>query len=67
MIEMWPQYTCNGCGETDTLGCEQSRKEIREWLATFGWKHYGRFDYCKECVANGKAKARDRSFGLDPA
>lgn len=64
MIEKWLQYTCDGCGETETDGTPNiSAADVRKHIRTqYGWKNFGSLDYCRECVADGKAARRDTGF-----
>lgn len=64
MLETWIQYTCDGCGETEFApNPDATRKEVREYIQGYGWKHYGSLDYCRRCVANGNAKNRRKDMG----
>lgn len=59
MLEVWIQWTCNGCGETENTATPNlTRGEVREHLKEGGWRSYGTLDYCPVCVRNGNAKNR---------
>ncbi|NHR04407.1 hypothetical protein HA052_04280 [Chromobacterium haemolyticum] len=59
MIETWAQYTCDGCGVTEYTGAaNETRKQVRAELRKYGWRAYGRLDYCRECVKKGNARKR---------
>lgn len=63
MIEKWLQYTCDGCGETDSSGDpNESAKDVRARIKEYGWRNYGRLDYCKSCVDCGLAAERAEGF-----
>jgi hypothetical protein len=65
MIEVWHQWTCDGCGETETypIPCTPL-SDVRNYLKTGGWKcKVGGLDYCPKCVKNGKAAKNDKSLG----
>lgn len=64
MIEKWLQYTCDGCGETEQSGTPNiTAKEIRaELYSGYGWRNYGKLDYCPYCVEKGNAKNRVEEF-----
>lgn len=63
MIEKWLQYTCDGCGNTEASGdSNATAKEVRQEIRKFGWRNYGRLDYCKDCVESGLAKERAEGF-----
>jgi uncharacterized protein CbrC (UPF0167 family) len=64
MIEKWLQYTCDGCGETETDGDPNvTAREVRERLRGYGWRNGGRLDYCPNCVKDGAAARREQGFG----
>ena len=60
MIERWLQITCDGCGDTEPATVmDITTKEFRsECKKKYGWKNYGKLDYCPKCIENGKAKKR---------
>lgn len=59
MLETWIQWTCDGCGATESASSPNAtRKEIREWLRACGWGNVGKLDYCKTCVAKGYMRDR---------
>ena len=60
MLETWIQWTCDGCGETETHPLPNPTKaEVREALRSAGGRSYGRLDYCPRCVKNGNARRRE--------
>jgi len=65
MIEKWIQYTCDGCGETESDGDPNvSAKDVRARIKKdYGWRKYGRLDYCPDCVHKGLAAERVEGFG----
>ncbi len=64
MIEKWLQYTCDGCGETETADApNETAAECRRRIREYGWANRGRLDYCPECVKDGAAARRDEGFG----
>lgn len=65
MIEVWHQWTCDGCGETETYPMPNTALvDVRKYLKDGGWQcKSGGLDYCSRCVKNGKAKRNDTSMG----
>jgi hypothetical protein len=61
MLETSIQYTCDGCGETEVyFQTNVTKATVREALKlTYGWRFYGKLDYCKKCVENGNAARRE--------
>ncbi len=63
VIEKWLQYTCDGCGETETADApNESVAECRRRIREYGWVNHGRLDYCPDCVKDGAAKRREEGF-----
>ncbi len=60
MLEVWIQWSCDGCEETTEFhhAPDATKREIRAMLAEGGWKSYGRLDYCPDCVKLGNHKKR---------
>lgn len=51
MIEVWLQYSCDGCDETEyTTMPNETKAELNEDLKQEGWKVFGKLHYCKDCV-----------------
>lgn len=47
MVESYLQITCDGCGDTQSSDIpNMTREKFRKELRRFGWRNYGRFDYC---------------------
>ena len=64
MLEVWIQWTCDGCGETESTPLpNETKAEVRKMLREGGWRCFGKLDYCPKCVKNGKAENRDTSMG----
>lgn len=66
MIETSLQITCDGCGETEMHHeMDVTRQSVRAYLKLhYGWRSYGKLDYCRACVNNGEAKRRETNMGL---
>jgi len=64
VIEKWLQYTCDGCGETEQSGDpNESARDVRARIKEqYGWRNFGRLDYCPECVKRGLAAQRAEGF-----
>lgn len=51
MIEVWLQYTCDGCDQTEyTTMPNESKAELNKGLKEDGWRVHGRLHYCNTCV-----------------
>jgi len=62
MIEAFYEMTCNACGKVINSEGMTRADFIAYAVSSYGWKHIGKLDYCKVCVANGRAKNRDTSM-----
>lgn len=59
MIELWYQWTCDGCGATDTSTESNLKKtQVIKELKESRWQQYKRLNYCPRCVASGNARNR---------
>lgn len=68
MLETWIQWTCDGCGDTESFPSPNETKgHVRAELRKGGWRSYGQLDYCPRCVTSGAARRRDTNMGLLPA
>lgn len=65
MIEVWHQWTCDGCGITETYPIPNTPlADVRKFVKNGRWQcKTGGLDYCPSCVKNGKAKRNDTSLG----
>lgn len=65
MIEVWHQWTCDGCGATETYPMPNTlMADVRKYLKNGGFQcKKGGLDYCPRCVKNGKARRNDTSLG----
>lgn len=68
MIEVWHQYTCDGCGGTEWHPHPNApRSEVRREMAAYGWRPVpGGLDYCRLCVAEGKHRTGRSLFRDEP-
>lgn len=66
MIESYLQITCDGCGvvEPDSVPYT-TYKVFRQEMRKYGWRNYGKLDYCSICVANSKATDHYSIFEKD--
>lgn len=63
MIEMWQQYTCDGCGVTEYHHTpNMTKRQVRSDLKKAGWQSFGVLDYCRKCVDNGTADRRESAM-----
>jgi hypothetical protein len=66
MIESYLQVTCDGCGYVESADEPgQKAKVFRGTMKILGWRNHGRFDYCPQCVKNGKAARRYSMFATE--
>ena len=64
MLETWVQWTCDGCGETESTPEPNTKKsDVRINLRSAGWRCFGPLDYCRDCVTSGAATRRDTGMG----
>ena len=65
MLEVWIQWTCDGCGDTENTGTpNMTRGEVRDYLRkTYGWRHKAGYDYCRDCVGGRLYKSGKSMFG----
>lgn len=63
MIESFLQIICDGCGETESDDVANSTyKALRKEMEKYGWRNYGKLDYCRICVDIGKAEQQYSMF-----
>ena len=55
MIERFYEYTCNGCGEEESLLTpDLTVADVRQKMRSYGWRSFpGGLDYCRICVERG--------------
>lgn len=51
MIEQYLQITCDNCGDVNPSDTPNiTAAKFRFEMKKYGWRNYGKLDYCRKCV-----------------